>query len=630
MSNNFLHSSPAGKDTPTTNTVKDQNIDPALYPGSPDGDRRKSRLSTQMSPANFTGWTPLISKTLNNEQLLNYNSTPSSKFLNNILLNSANHNSILPQNDIDYSNGLNLTPFLNHNINLLASNQFATMSSGSNGNTASFTPFHDKTLHLSDFFMESPIKDLGTITPSKFKLGSDIKLSQNLLQDPKSARKRSINELDVVANRPPHKLSITVKANDLTDEEPDEDDNDKENADSKFQYKKSKVMSNLQTPSKVVVLGDRANRKVADKTPSRQRQRPKEFTTPAKPTGNSSPSTVILSSGAKAASNEQSRKFVPNSPTPMANKGSKFTVKVDDIPDVPPKPVMGVFSDAKSMSSKTRRSNSHKSDDNSSSKTSSISRFGTNIQVNNLRFKTSNKAQMQAGMNKFQISLGDGAGSKRGRKGRKAKEKKSSKKEVTVETQAHANGRLTQTQGKSNSHPQQQQSSHENTSVTKDSSLMSGSNNSMNLSNLNVSQGTEHTSFDFGALSSTPNGKFFLDKMFEKPSPQSQQLLNQVLMGQQYNQQPSQASGQSNMPPPKFSHPAPVGGIQTQNSQVMMMMSTPNHPSIYSPHETTGDHHRHHNHNNDHDNDNDEANISLSAFAYNFDRKDSSPKFSSR
>lgn len=516
--------------------IKDHHIDPALYTDSPD-DRKKLK-STQMTP-NFTGWTPLISRT--NEQLINFNVTPSSKFLNNILLNSASHNSIL-QNDIDYSNGLNLTPFLNHNINFTAG---AGATNGSNGPTGpgstSLTPFHDKTLFLSDFLMDSPtrnvtpLKDM-TITPSKFKI-SDKK---PFFQDPKSAKKRSIHELDT-PNRQPHKLSISVKAADSTDDEVEDDDDDLP--------PKSKL---LQTPSKVLNT---------------------QFVTP-KPTQTSSPSTVILSSGTKSPS--ESNKHVPNSPTP---RNPKFLVQMDK--ENESKPVMGVFSEAK-PTRPVKKPFGVKKDTKPVDR--SNSRFGADIQVNNMRFKTSNKAQMQAGMNKFQIVLSDGSRTRRGRKSKKLEPKKA-KKEVTIETQSHAN----YTRPQSNTqpiphampHPIPQPVIPNDHSLHKDSSLLSGSNNSMT----NVSHGTEHTSFEFG-LSSTPNGKFLLDKMFEKPSPQSQQLLNQVL-SQQYQHT-------TNMPPPKH---------QPLNPQVMMMMSTPNHPSVYSPNDIE-----------------DEGNVSLSTF-YHYDKK---------
>ena len=66
------------------------------------------------------------------------------------------------------------------------------------------------------------------------------------------------------------------------------------------------------------------------------------------------------------------------------------------------------------------------------------------------------------------------------------------------------------------------------------SSIISAGNNSMNTSHFNIT--TDHSSFEFGGLSSTPNSKFLLDKIFEKPSPQT---TNYFLQQQQQQQQPT-------------------------------------------------------------------------------------------
>lgn len=745
-----------------------ENIDPALYSESPSSkDQKKQssnggKISNQMTPSNFTGWTPLISKTINNEQLLNFNSTPSSKLINNLLSNPNNPQSatsILPQNDIDYSNGLNLTPFLNQNLNLLNSNSHSNTNSNNNGNNlTSFTPFQDRSLHLTDFFMESPIratpiKDLDTITPSKFKIGSETKLVRpSIFQDPKSAKKRSIHDLESYTDTPnkPHKLSISTGANDMTDEEEDDDDDNQalnENAKlrqgpdkskrAKIDTHKSDNDSNksqkgtfvgFQTPSKVTISSSSKAFGVNGKTPVRNTLN--EFETPAKPTENSSPSTVILSSTSKSPLNDN-KKFIPNSPTPnptsnnsksnpnvnkskppMSSRNvqpSKFSIysnaeaeaKHDEV-----QPPMGTFSDSQRANkcngskknkkhdikplgnantntmnnvnggdssnhniSNYRKNNLHS--DNRLSRRSSSAHSGKNDGVSGnrsemyshdekVRFKAANKAQMQAGMNKFQIVLSDGMGAKRGRKGRKpAGEKKKGKKEVTVQTQAHGDHvlprhehhRSSSSQMKHDLEPHSihnQLVSHDNNmSTTKDSSIMSGTNNSMNTSNVNLSGATDHTSFEFGALSSTPNGKYFLDKIFEKPSPQSQHLLNQVLMSQHYGTNMN-VGKPGDMPPPKVQsisnplqstyqnnniqghlHPQYQPSHQHGNQGQVMMMSTPNHSSFYSPHGGANDNNSSHHNvqaqgNNDSRDENEEGNISLSAFAYNnyIDRKD--------
>lgn len=604
-----------------TSNAEKNNIDPALYQKSPSDKEKDTKQSNQMSPSHFTGWTPLISKTIPQDNFNFQSTTPSSsKYLTNMLLNSNSHNSVLPGNDIDYSNGFNLTPFLNHNINLLNSAVSITNGSSSNQHTHNFTsmtPFHDKTLQLSDFFIESPIrgtplKDLGSITPSKFKINS-AKKSLPIPQDTKNTKKRSIHEVET-PNKTPHKLSITTIANDLTDEEVDEDEEEDDfvgkTPKSNILDRSRGVISNVQTPSRVVIVTEVSDKNKGDKTPSKTKT--SEFVTPAKPIQNSSPSTVILSSASKPS---KDRQFIPNSPTPLPNK---FTVKRDDSIDnivVDATPAMGTFSESKKLKVNNNKKNFRAKpvEQNMRAKDNfdySKPRFGNNVQVNNMRFKPNNKAQMQAGMNKFQIVLADGNGSKRGRKGKKQqkqpeKRKVGNKREVVVETQAHADSIPANIQRKALGVPPSSNiGPHQHQMKNIDNSLH---NNSMNTSGVNMTQNTEHTSFDFGALSSTPNGKFFLDKIFEKPSPQSQNLINQMMMAGNYNAMP---------PPQGKSHTNPNGnGNQfQQNSQVMMMMmSTPNPQQMYSP-------------NNNPDGEHEESNISLSTFAYSFGYKDS-PKY---
>lgn len=250
------------------------------YDGS---EKKKKNASTP-------GWTPLVSKTYFNEQLLSFNSTP--------------NKNAQGQELIDYSLGLNLTPFLTQN-NHHSWNGTAPPSAAFNSiqhQLSNITPFHDKTLHLTDFFMDSPIRntpDMATITPSKFRIGSEKKL-KSLGLFPTST-KRSITAIDTPP-RQPHKLSITTKVE---------------------QY---------QTPSKKVL------KDITNVTPS-----VKKFQTPAKQIPDSSPLTVIMSSAIKSSPQEvkeddetddesDTEKVPPASPTP--NKQTD-------------KPIMGVFQERK-------------------------------------------------------------------------------------------------------------------------------------------------------------------------------------------------------------------------------------------------------------------------------------------
>ncbi|CAH6718706.1 hypothetical protein CLIB1444_01S12728 [[Candida] jaroonii] len=501
------------------NSSPSSNIDPQLYNKTP---------KVKSKEPNFTGWTPLISK--NNDM----NITPSSKFLNNILVNFNQQ----PSGDIDYSNGLNLTPFLNHNINLnllnsnsmnhvinnqiqLQSSNQASSNNQNNGNTSlnmsglSFTPFHDKSILLSDFFTDSPIKgtplkDLQTITPSKFL----DKKRTSIFQDPKSATKISLNNLNQM-NKDKAKI-----LNDETDDEVDNETDDEEN-----KSKKRKFQKIATTPSKILIDITNEQNKLK-RTPIKEL--PMNFRTPAKVIENSSPSTVILSSATKSP-----KENLPQSPTP--NKSFK--------------PMMGTFSEVKEPKSKKKKLNNTPT--NLPIKTSIIN---TN---QGTRFKPSNRAQMQAGMNKFQIVLNDGNNVKRGRKSKKSK--KTSQPSQPSQT-FNSNQSIPQPQIKI---PKQHMTTN----------MQNGEVSNLSVNSMishNLTQGTDHTSFDIQA---TPN-KFSLDKFFDKNSPNSQNLLNQVL---NYKMNPPQ------IPP---NQPQPQNG---------MMMSTPTHQNVYSD---------------------DEGNISLSAFSY--------------
>ncbi|CUM45736.1 uncharacterized protein AC631_01613 [Debaryomyces fabryi] len=642
MSNDFLQSSPSR-----------HMIDPAIYNTFPDiqEDRNSSNSNNGSTlhhqqqhqsqqlpvgppsaqknhnqlPSNLTGWTPLISKTIFNDQLISYNSTPSGKFFNGVLSGHVN-------NEIDYAQGLNLTPFLTHNLNIPNSNSHI------NG-ISNITPFHDKTLHLTDFFMDSPIKqtpikNIDTITPSKFKIGSERKyVKQSVFQDPKSALKRSITQIDTPP-RQPHKLSILnkhearyektntidgkVKAKDEEEDEENEDEeNEKKGSDISVQNKNKLYGLNLQTPSKTVLKDiSNINQNQGKSTPMpRNLKKSKEFfETPSKQFPDSSPSTVIMSSAAKSSpskpvktSDMDSGKHVtvkysttqnlPPSPTPK-----KDIPKITDNADVL-KPAMGVFSEKKSKPPLKSKQAVFKNLSGDSTGTSTI----------NTKTKNSSKAQMQAGMNKFQIVFTDvhtlmnkkNKLKKSNNVASKPKLKRSQSTNRSNDEQPHTidNGNsrsLTRSSTAPVTNHQSYQTAHKmvssndhnvsmNTS-SKEVSLISGNSNSMNTSNLNMSS-TDHSSFELGGLSSTPNGKYFLDKMFDKPSPQSQQNLN---TNQYYS---LHQSSFSNMPPPNpnTSRPPPTVAqhnlLHAQQQQqhpmmmMMMMMSTPQHQNVvnYGP-----------------------------------------------
>lgn len=631
MSHDFLHSSPS------------RQLDGAMYNNFEVEESSKkdpkSHSKTNPNQLQLSGWTPLISKTFFNDQFLSYNSTPSSssKLFNGVYPNQPANNTN-NNGEIDYLIGLNLTPFLTHNTNnnlLINSNSNLNLNLNLN---SSITPFHDKSVHLTDFFMDSPIrqsttplKDLETITPSKFRLNSDRKSRPSIFQDlNKSASKRSITQIDTPP-RQPHKLSIASKApvidSNSTDEE-EEDDEDEEDQDENKQKEskrkeekkpmaksKGKPTFNLETPSKKQVLKDVSANVLNTKTPIKVTPLKKvlgqaklaankenlDFQTPIKSIPISSPSTVIMSSATtspRSAIKDNSRRLIPPSPTPK--KDSASNCKKDDII-----PTMGVFQEKKSKGKPQAFSMV------ANKNPGGHARFGPNLVSN----KKSNKAQMQAGMNKFQIVFTDvhtlmnnknknskkyshlnGAG--------RLKKADSSKTLLSLAEPAQASAL---TSGMpiiktTNANSQHEFNSTINTSK-EFSSIMSGNNSlgnnsSINTSssNLNLSTSHDQSSFELGGISSTPNGKFFLDKMFDKPSPNHSQNF--------YSLANTNAAHFSNMPPPHKNqihhqisgqaqnlHPSSAMMNQQQQLQLqqpmmmMMMMSTPQHQNIinYNP-----------------------------------------------
>lgn len=560
MSNDYLQSSPSRN-----------LIDPIIYNFSDNQPDKASdvHLSTGLSTQNkssltpsgakfydnntLSGWTPLITKTMFTDQVPSFNSTPN-RFL---VTSQAN-------GEYDYSQGLNLTPFLNQNMGIINSNQSVS-------HLQNITPFHDKTLQLADFFIDSPIKhsskDLDSGTPSVSRVIGE----KNLMQSQKKAvQKRSITQLDT-PQRQPHKLSIISKPNEDEDEddekEDDELENDQENKVDSGDKKNGVVKKEFfQTPSKGP-LKDLSNlAKVSNSL-----VKPKEFTTPAPRNENSSPSTVIMSSAVRSPENKTNMIInEPQSPTPLKEK---FTSKNQESTQRLA-PVMGVFSERKTKpvpKNETLRP------------TPTFSNIGTT--------GSKNKSQMQAGMNKFQIVFTDVHtlmnNKSKGKKPSSSKQKqsyselgeiKSEKKVLKAsfidqlesigipQVPSKPSSQPSSVYGNHLSQPQSSQSQDHNTSInsSKELSIISG-----NSSHMNLTTNTDHMSFDMGGLSSTPNSKYLLDKMLEKPSPQSQNMMNQVnyYMQHQFYSMP---------PPSKQDHQISANQfLQPQPS--MMMMSTPQH-----------------------------------------------------
>ncbi|KAI5955885.1 hypothetical protein KGF54_001387 [Candida jiufengensis] len=620
---------------------------------------------------NLAGWTPLISKTYSNEQILSFNSTPNKLFLSSSLQpnqlhsnlqqpSSAYHNNILGQqqttqqhqsNDFEYQ-GFGLTPFINHNFNFMGNTSISQINN--------ITPYNEKLFQQNcEFFIDSPIRSNKnieqnfTITPSKFTLNS-IASSKKILQDPlTSATKRSINLVDTPP-RQPHKLSIITKANSdeednqkkVKDEEPEEaqntniiikkekdakskspfevhndNENDKEKEtedelDEEEEEGKEEEKTNIK-----VKIEKNDNKNILLQTPCKKplkdiSNKPKlEFNTPAnKQITMSSPSTIILTSTKKSSRKKESNdkeNNPPPSPTP-----AKVSLQ----------PKMGVFSEkglAKPKSKpKSKPPKKHVSNvpapkttipaNSSATKTDTSSSSSTLFNPTKLRAE--NRAKMQAGMNKFQIVLTD-VNTIVNKKKTKKEEKSKPSPQIIQPTIIPL-----QPPGLPQQNPipqlQQQQQiphpppslNHQSSSIMdhnmtmnsskEHSSIISHSNNSINSSHLNLT--TDHTSFELGGISSTPNSKLLLDRIFDKQSPQ-QLIYFQSNMHQQQPHQPPQPQQQvqflqppqhqqqqqgvmlppqSTQPNKNFINQQPQ---QQQNFPVMSMMSTPQHSHIYNP-----------------------------------------------
>lgn len=495
---------------------------------------------------------------------MSYNSTPSSKVLpslykqNNPGSASANNNGNM--GDYDYT-GLNLTPFLTHNLNLMNNPN----SAGNLSNNINFTPFYDKSMHLADFFMESPIRQtpqkIETITPSKFSmLQGPLTSAKSLGAKLNSALslKRSITQIDTPARHPFKKYDVSLK-NETENNSDSEDDDDGGNED---HNPRGKVYEdNFVTPSKKKVLKETSGN-LLNKTPSRvvNTEKPKNlYQTPAKPSLVSSPSTVIMSSATRSPDNEVIKQ-IPPSPTPLKDK-----IEVTE-------PVMGIFSERKVTETKPVRKQ---------------------------------KKQL-SGMNRFQIVFTDvhtlmnskkkkGPSNTSSSKGEKNDKKKSaaaatlpSNSPTQLYTQQHHQAYTSFQHTLSSLSASQDYNSTVNTS--REFSVL-GNNSTVNTTNSNVNVTSDQSSFDLmhGGLMSTPNGKFLLDNLFERGSPQmvNQMVtsLNQVHMETKANELLRHDVIPQMPPPPKTHIPHHTLRHDPNQSMAMnMMMSTPQHENIVHAH----------------------------------------------
>lgn len=277
-------------------------------------------------PANqpATGWTPLVSRTFSAD-INSYNSTPSSKIFTSLYKQAGtqytgNGAHVAPTTTDEEYPGLSLTPFLSHNINLMAQPN----SAGHYSNHGAFTPFYDKSIHFTDFFMELPIRTplkLETITPSRFALqyaDSAVRQSAEPLLNVASLKKRfdpafKRRSIEHDADKPPLK--------------PGEDFGDEFVTPSK---KKVAYKNPDQTPLRAAA-GDSHNRLL--QTPS--------VSHPV-----SSPSTLIMSSAVKSPTHDGGKENQAPSPTPVKELiGAKIS---------PSEPVMGIFSEKKRAADEPR------------------------------------------------------------------------------------------------------------------------------------------------------------------------------------------------------------------------------------------------------------------------------------
>lgn len=503
---------------------------------------------------------------------------------------------------------LNLTPFLTHNLNLMNGSN----SAGNISNNVNFTPFYDKSLHLTDFFIDSPLRPspsraVETITPSRFAIGSEKKSLEPSLE-PMASLKRSITQIDTPARHPFKKSdSMLGKAND-DDLSDSDNENDSDNKDKSFD-------DHFVTPSKKNVLKDTSHN-LLNKTPlkSTPNNSTKDlYRTPAKPPPQmSSPSTVIVSSGVKSPEDNSDKKnIVPPSPTPNKEK-----VDAEGSTEFSSEPIMGIFSEKKA---KAKAEQSSK---------------------RNNQPKKSNRKQ-PPGTNRFQIVFTDVHTLMNSKKKKDAEpERRNDRKKPQRNTsfpRAVSNPSSTQVPHVNilapeslhpSQHPQHppQHSQHPqhhlqhqhppafafhhsssslsasqdfNTTVNSSKEFsMVGNNSTVNTTNQNLNfSSNEHSSFEMAnpGMVSTPNRKYLLDNSFDKASPQA---INQMTSSfNHFNVRQLEGLRQDEsivyhgaMPPPKSmmyqnnAHHAVRQAEQPHSHSLgmNMMMSTPQHASVSS------------------------------------------------
>lgn len=514
-------------------------IDPLIYsyPESSD-DKRKTSLSNVTASKlfastsqnnNLSGWTPLITKTFSND--ISHNSTPSTKIFPGFYKQNTASGGM--GGDFDYP-GLNLTPFLTHNLNLNPN------SAGNLSNNVNFTPFYDKSMHLTDFFMDSPIRPtplkVETITPSKFAMSKPFDARLNSVV----SLKRSIAQIDTPGR--PKKYDV------YKDTGSSEDDENK------------KPYEEFATPSKKKVLAE-VNGNLLSKTPLKPAKNSNLYHTPAKVPQVSSPSTVIMSSAAKSPVG--CRKAIPPSPTP-----NKLEVTAE--------PIMGIFSEKKPKP----KEHSRKSQKRQQSGMNRFQIVFTDVHtlMNNRKKKNGEKAEKERSQ---------------GRKRTKSPTPQHSQSMAQTQSMAQSSQSMAQPPTFAFHHTSSSLSASQDYNTTMNSSKefsMLANNSTVNTTNLNLSS-QEHSSFELmhGGMVSTPNRKYLLDNLFDKNSPPASHMppsfhlknFDGLRHGPQYH---------GVMPPPKavsLQHTAQHALRQHEHPQPMvmnMMMSTPQHENVINTH----------------------------------------------
>lgn len=498
-----------------------------------------------------SGWTPFLSRTTQPDSILSHVSTPSSKMFSTLYKQTQ---SLLPS-EFDCAS-LNLTPFLAHNVNLIQ--QPGGPNSASQN--VNFTPLCDKSLHLADFFMDSPIRQtprkVGSITPSRFTIAPDQRSTAHgdsqLLSE--LSLKRSITLIDTPARQPFKKMEQSVESMEDEDDEDlasaeignvrisvdDDDDLNIENSNSygELYRRNSQVRGTLRDlPSNTM-----------NKTPFRNGSISKaKLQTPAHPV--SSPSTVIMSSVTKSP--EKGKLLAPASPTPQKEIKGDTTEPIMGIFSER-KPKMGSFQDVKSSQSSGKKTQKKPQ--------ANMNRFQIVFTDVHTLMNSKKKKSTNSGTNGASIST------EKSDKGGDRKQKKKGKDELANQAPQRSNsGKFSPRPSFSNhnssqstnsthsthsthslhsSQPAQSgQTSHSVHSVhssqgpppTYANALSQNFNTSMNSSRefsmmnnstINTTATTNFTtadqsSFDLmqGGLISTPNGKYLQDLLFEKYSP---------------------------------------------------------------------------------------------------------------